>query len=177
MEKTQVVNRNILLINSALACELCFNVYNPRLGKLIESLRCKAHINCLRFVGDSTDRAKYTELISNLENTNCEQCEKDRATVKCENETCSKYFHLSCITSAQGRINYLSGTITCLQHSTREPSGEGTCSLCSWGTRNQDIVKVSCCGEVLHCSCVQVRISRKELTCPGCSNTKVVISI
>jgi len=157
-------------------CELCFQVYNPRLGKLVinNDMYLKAHVNCLQFVETELKRIQFHDLVAQADKINCDVCSQKRATVKCRFGSCSRSFHLSCIVPSGGEIDYVASKVSCYSHTRNgEKDSLGGCILCSWSANSYDGVKLACCSSVLHLTCAQVLISQNKKSCLHCKDDKI----
>ena len=114
-------------------CELCFQVYNPRLGKLVinNDMYLKAHVNCLQFVETELKRIQFHDLVAQADKINCDVCSQKRATVKCRFGSCSRSFHLSCIVPSGGEIDYVASKVSCYSH-TRNGEKDSLGILFAW---------------------------------------------
>ena len=105
-------------------CELCFQVYNPRLGRLVDTPvlgrdgKRKAHINCFRFLVTQAalHNKSYEELLDRACETQCASCKQTKASVVCVGELCSDAFHIGCVAAAGGEVDYLGATVLCPIH-------------------------------------------------------------
>jgi len=168
-------------------CELCFQVYNPRLGRLVDTPvlgrdgKRKAHINCFRFLVTQAalHNKSYEELLDRACETQCASCKQTKASVVCVGELCSDAFHIGCVAAAGGEVDYLGATVLCPIHADKNDNQTlGLCLVCGWRTSSSDGTVLACCNKVVHISCAQVSLvscaqvssNQHSVSCPACHN-------